>query len=111
MDDLEIIRFVAMDVITNPAYHAFSQKKRPFCRAVPSGLTMGCGRLQEDIQVVRMNGAKLRVLFFDFAVPNQRHKRFFQSERAPFLGKRDLLMEVLQIVSANVMPRAISNHQ
>ena len=49
MDDFEVIRFVAMDVITNSVYHAFSQKKRPFCRPVPSGLTMGCGRLQQDI--------------------------------------------------------------
>lgn len=30
MDDLEVIRFLAMDIITNPAYHAFSQKKSPF---------------------------------------------------------------------------------
>ena len=30
MDDLEVIRFLAMDIITNLAYHAFPQKKRPF---------------------------------------------------------------------------------
>jgi hypothetical protein len=30
MDDLEVIRFLAMDIITNPAYHAFPQKKSPF---------------------------------------------------------------------------------
>lgn len=38
------------------------------------------GRLQQDIQVVRMDGAKLRVLFFDFSVANQCHKGFFESE-------------------------------
>ena len=30
MDDLEVIRFLAMDIITNPAYHAFPPKKSPF---------------------------------------------------------------------------------
>ncbi len=30
MDDLEVIRFVAMVVITNSAYHAFSGKKSTF---------------------------------------------------------------------------------
>jgi len=30
MDDLEVIRFLAMDIITNSAYHALSQKKSPF---------------------------------------------------------------------------------
>lgn len=30
MDDLDVIRFSAMDIITNPAYHAFCQKKSPF---------------------------------------------------------------------------------
>lgn len=35
MDDLEIIRFLAMDIITHPAYHGFSQKKSPFSRLSP----------------------------------------------------------------------------
>jgi len=30
MDDLEVIRFLAMDIITNPAYHASSRKKSTF---------------------------------------------------------------------------------
>jgi|SRR5690242_8435863 hypothetical protein len=30
MDDLEVIRFLAMDIITNPDYHVFPQKKSPF---------------------------------------------------------------------------------
>jgi hypothetical protein len=33
MDDFEVIRFVAMVIITNSAYHASSPKKRPFFRA------------------------------------------------------------------------------
>ena len=32
MDDLEVIRFLAMDIITNSDYHAFSCKKSPFLR-------------------------------------------------------------------------------
>lgn len=32
MDDLEVIRFLAMDIITNSGYHAFPQKKSPFFR-------------------------------------------------------------------------------
>lgn len=35
MDDLEVIRFLAMDIITNPDYHAFSQKKSPFFPVKP----------------------------------------------------------------------------
>jgi hypothetical protein len=30
MDDFEVIRFLAMDIITDSAYHAFRQKKSPF---------------------------------------------------------------------------------
>jgi hypothetical protein len=30
MDDIEVIRFVAMDIITKAAYHAFSHKKSLF---------------------------------------------------------------------------------
>ena len=29
-DDLAVIRFLAMDIITNSAYHAFPQEKSPF---------------------------------------------------------------------------------
>ena len=32
MDDLEVIRFLAMDIITNSGYHAFPRKKSPFFR-------------------------------------------------------------------------------
>lgn len=31
MDDLEVIRFLAMDIIRGPDYHAFAQKKSSFC--------------------------------------------------------------------------------
>jgi len=34
MDDLEVIRFLAMDIITKSAYHAFPQKKSPFLPSV-----------------------------------------------------------------------------
>jgi hypothetical protein len=30
MDDLDVIRFVAMDIITNPAYHAPSRNTTQF---------------------------------------------------------------------------------
>ena len=30
MDDLEVIRFLAMDIITNSDYHAFTQEKSHF---------------------------------------------------------------------------------
>jgi hypothetical protein len=30
MDDLEVIRFLAMDIITTSAYHAFFRKQSPF---------------------------------------------------------------------------------
>jgi len=33
MDDLEVIRFLAMDIITSPEYHASPQKKSPFFRS------------------------------------------------------------------------------
>lgn len=35
MDDLEVIRFLAMDIITSSAYHAFPSKKSPFFREGP----------------------------------------------------------------------------
>lgn len=31
--DMDFIRFVAMEIITESAYHASSLKKRPFCLA------------------------------------------------------------------------------
>lgn len=34
MDDLEVIRFLAMDIITKSDYHAFPRKKRHFLRSV-----------------------------------------------------------------------------
>jgi hypothetical protein len=62
---------------------------------------------QQDTQVVRMNGAKLRIFLFDFSVADKRPKRFFKSKGASLPRKRYLLVEILQIVSANVMPRHI----
>jgi len=35
MDDLDVIRFFAMDIITNSEYHASSRRKSPFFAAGP----------------------------------------------------------------------------
>ena len=43
-------------------------------------------------------------------LPHQRGKRFLESERAVRPRDRDLLMQMLQRVLSDVLPRAIADH-
>src|SRR6516162_699347 len=73
--------------------------------------TVGCGGLQKDIQIVGMNRAKLSVFAFDAPAADERYQGFLQGERAAFFREWYLLVEVLQIVFTDVLPRAVSHHQ
>jgi len=42
---------------------------------------------------------------------NQDRQGFFKRKRSTRAGNRDLLMQVLQGILANVLPRALSDHQ
>jgi len=49
MGDLEVIRFVAMDIITKTSYHASGRMKRPFSRP----FTDRCSRLRPAVSTLR----------------------------------------------------------
>jgi hypothetical protein len=49
MGDLEVIRFVAMDIITKKSYHASARMKRPFSRP----FTDRCSRLSPAVSTLR----------------------------------------------------------
>lgn len=44
MDDLEVIRFLAMDIITKTAYHAFLEKKLLFSGRLPISAASAASR-------------------------------------------------------------------
>ena len=61
----------------------------PTCEKSTRNLAVGCcggRRLQQNVQIVRVNGAEQRVFAFDVPLTHQRNKRFFQTEGTFFLG-------------------------
>ena len=71
-----------------------------------------CGsRLEQDIQIVRMSGAKLRFFAVDVTVAHQSCKGIFQRERAFFLGDGNFLMQMLKSIAANAVARAVADHE
>src|SRR5579863_37280 len=76
-------------------------------------LAVGCSgsRFQQDVEVVGVNGAKQSIFAVDVTSADQIDQRLFEAERPFLLRDRDFLMKVLERVAANVMSRAVADHQ
>ena len=71
----------------------------------------GGGRFQEDVEVVGVDGAELRVFAIDLIGVDQVDQGFFEGERPFLLGEGNFLMEVLESVFADVVASAVADHQ
>lgn len=58
-----------------------------------------------------MCGAQERILSFDVACLDERDQRIFHAERSAALRECDLLVQMMQRISPNVLARAIADHQ
>ena len=67
------------------------------CAMVGSGAgCCGC-RLEQDVQIVWMNRAELRLFAVDVTIAHQGRKGIFQCERTFFLGDGNFLMQMFDI--------------
>lgn len=68
-------------------------------------------RLQENVEIVGMNGTEQGIFAVDVIVVDQGDQRIFQAERSLFLGHGYFLVEVLECVAADVMAGAVADHE
>src|ERR1700746_883785 len=69
-----------------------------------------CG-LQEDVQVVGVDGAELRVFAVDLAGVDELDEGFFEGEGSLLFCEGDFLMQVLQGVFADVVASAVTDDE
>src|ERR1700739_268968 len=67
--------------------------------------------LQQYLQIIRMDRAHLCLFPLNIAIPNQRHQRLLKRERSFLLRQRYLLLQMLQGIPPDVVPRPITHHQ
>src|SRR6202035_3040860 len=70
----------------------------------------GCG-VEEDVEVVGMDGAELCFFAVDVAAADQRGQGILERERAFLLGDGNFLMQMLERVAANAIAGAVADHQ
>ena len=71
----------------------------------------GGRRIEQDVEVVGVNGAEEGVFALDVALTDQVYERFFEGEGAFLLGQGDFLMKVLQRVTADMVAGAVADQQ
>ncbi len=71
----------------------------------------GGRRIEQDVEVVGMNGAEESVFALDVALTDQVYERFFEGEGAFLLSEGDFLVKVLQRVAADVMASAVTDQK
>src|ERR1043166_694085 len=68
-------------------------------------------RLENRVELLGMGRADARLVPIQRAGLHQPGQRFLEAERPRLPRNRDLLMQVLQRVLAQVLPRAVADHQ
>src|SRR5688500_2921027 len=63
------------------------------------------------LELVRMRGPRQRVLVLDQLLADETRQRFLQRDRSLPARDRDLLMQVLQRVLADVLACAVADHE
>ena len=68
-------------------------------------------RTKQPFELFGMPGARARIVCRNQPFVDELRERFLERDRAAALGDRDLLMQMLQRVLADVLARAVPNHQ